>query len=184
MKARMHKKVLSLFIGLWMLAGSAVAVSALTLESIGVTTVGGKSISSWYYQGFNPVFTGTADPSAAVTVSIDGVEASTTSDESGAWSYTPTTLTEVQLYPVVITSGTQSLSFNLDITGSGGTASTTTTTKGGLDDDGLALPDELPLSGSLGLTLAMVVTGLGMMLVGLYLHFIKLPGWLMRRETA
>lgn len=155
--------VLAVF--LFLMVYSVSSIFALTLDKIGVTTVTNSSITSWYYQGTNPTFSGTTDPSAAVSVSINGASSSVTADTAGAWSYVPTTLTTTGTYPIVITSGTQTMSFSLDLTAAGSsTASSLATTKGGTMSGSVEMPDTLPQSGSFEQTVMMIAAGL--LLVG------------------
>lgn len=149
-------------------AGSAIAVTrvaaaTLTLQNIGVSSVGGRRISSWTYMGSNPTFSGTADPSAQVTVTIADAAGTATADASGAWSYKPTTLTAEGTYPVVITSGDQTLQFTLGISPYSGAA--TGTASAGASKGGVT-PEELPVSGSVGETLKLIALGLGLIAMG------------------
>ncbi|HYR67849.1 MAG TPA: Ig-like domain-containing protein [Reyranella sp.] len=70
----------------------------------------------------NPALTGTADPNAVVHFTVDGsaIAATATANASGAWSFTPTGLTDGQ-HTIVASetnaggaTGTASLSFTLD----------------------------------------------------------------------
>lgn len=144
-----------------------VAAATLTLQNIGASSVGGQHISSWTYTGSaNPVFSGTADPDAAVTIAIDDASGSATADSTGNWSYTPTTLTTEGTHQVTITSGDQTLAFTLALSPSmaatGGSAADDATisgtTKGGVD--------ELPVSGGLEDTLKLVGVGLYLIVMG------------------
>ena len=143
------------------IAVEPVQAATLTLQNIGVSSVGGRRISSWTYMGTNPVFTGTADPSAIVSISINAVSATATADALGAWSYTPTTLTGEGSFPIVITSGDQIISFTLALSPySSGTLTGTAsgTTKGGVE--------ELPVSGSIAETLKLIGMGMGLIAMG------------------
>lgn len=157
---------------------------ALTLETIGVSNVGGSSISSWTYQGSNPTFTGTADASATVTVTINNSDATATADASGNWTYTPTTLTSTGTYPVTISSGTESISFTLDLTVQDTTSTTatsssttTTTTKGGTStaSGNLVMPDELPQTGAFEQTVLLLGGGFGLVLLGVMFYWKIVP---------
>ena len=76
----------------------------------------------------NAALTGTADPNAAVNLTIDGTAAATsaTADASGVWSFTPTGLVDGQ-HTVVASetnaagqTGSASLTFTLDTTSTSG----------------------------------------------------------------
>lgn len=162
---------------------SAGTVLALTLNKIGTTTVTSSSITSWYYQGSNPVFSGTADPSAAVSISISGVTNSTTADSSGAWTYTPTTLGQTGVYPIVLSSGSQTMSFNLDITSASSTASALSTTKGGTMSGSVEMPDTLPQSGGSTQTIAVIVAGLLLVTGGMLFYWKVVPRLLFTEEV-
>lgn len=142
--------------------------TGLTLQSIGTVVVNGTQLSQWQYTGVNPVFTGTATPSAAVTVTIAGVAGNTTANSTGAWTFTPTNLTSAGTYSVSITSGASTLNFSLLINTSAATAtpSATADTKGGVTASGSALP----VSGGLEDTLLLSAFGLG--LIGVAFLFI------------
>lgn len=169
MNLRLLFKPLGIFLMLVVAANTlwlpTAAAATLTLQSIGASTVGGQRISSWTYTGTNPLLSGTADPSATVTITIDGVPATATADASGNWSYKPTTLATEGSYTVSIVSGDQTLAFTLAIgayTGStttGTTATASATTKGGV-------MEELPVSGSVGETLQLIGIGLGLIGMG------------------
>lgn len=170
---RMKQALSALVITLILLSQTAGVVLALSLESIGNSSVAGRKISSWYYQGSNPTFSGTADPSATVTIDISGTSGTATADSAGSWSYKPTTLTTTGMYPITITSGANSLAFNLDITASSSSGSTST--KGGSTSGSLNLPDELPKTGSFEQTLLLMGTGLGLVLAGALFYWKVVP---------
>lgn len=157
---------------------------ALTIDSIGVTSVPNGTTTSWYYQGSNPAFSGTADPSAQVSVSINGTAATTTADSSGNWTYTPTTLGATGTYPIVLTSGTDSISFSLDITAaSNSTASSLSTTKGGTMSGSVELPDELPVTGGMTQTISLIGAGLIFVIGGMLFYWKVVPSLLIAEES-
>jgi LPXTG-motif cell wall-anchored protein len=169
----MKRIILSLLVALLVLSQSAGIVAALTLESIGVTTVG-RRISSWTYQGSNPSLVGTADPSAAVSIAINGTTQSATADGTGSWSYKPTDLSTSGSYPITISSGSDSMTFTLNLTTTA-SGSSTTTTKGGTTSGELVLPDELPQTGTAQETLLMVAGGLGLVMAGVLFYWKVVP---------
>lgn len=156
------------------LFGHTLAVAAaMTLDSIGVSSIGGRRISSWTYSGKNPALVGTTDPSSTVTVTIAGTDYTATADASGNWSYLPTTLTTTGTYPITLASGSDTLSFTLDLTVASGSA--TTTAKGGTTSGELVLPDELPQTGSLQQTVLLMGTGLGLTVAGILFYWKVVP---------
>jgi len=176
---RMFAVLLVMMMSLLSIGVMKVLAATLTLQEIGASTVGGRRISSWTYTGMNPVFSGTADPDATVSVTIASeTPATVTADATGNWSYIPTTLATEGSYQVTIVSGDQTISFMLTIGSYAGYSSTTATdsavtgtTKGGL-------PDTLPVSGSLENTITLMVTGLGLIAIGLTTR------WLVREALA
>ncbi len=123
----MRKKLLALAV----LVLSLTLVSPAFAAGLAVTSIGNLDTSSgtfynaWWYTQENPILSGTAAPSASVSVSIDGVAATTTANTLGTWSYTPTTLITGN-HTVLITSGTETVSFSIEIGSEAGTASVTT----------------------------------------------------------
>ena len=178
----MKKSILLLIVCLLSFGLSAGQALAMTLESIGVSTVGGITISSWTYQGTNPVIVGTADPGATVTVTIDGTAAAATADDAGDWSYTPTTLTTSGSYPITIASGTESMSFTLALT-TNSTSTTTTTSSSSTSSAGVTLPEELPQTGSFGQTLVLAGSGLALVLAGVLFYWKVVPKLLFEEVT-
>jgi hypothetical protein len=152
--------------------GSALA---LTIDTIGTTTVPNGRVSSWYYQGSNPNLSGTAVPSTDVTVSINGTSNTATTDSSGTWSFKPTTLSQTGTYPIILTSGTDTLSFSLDITATSSTASALSSTKGGTMSGSVDLPDTLPQSGSLQETIGLISAGMVLMVGGMLFYWKVVP---------
>ncbi len=156
------KRFLPILLGVFLFLGvQQVKAATLTLTSIGSSDTTGQTFTSWTYTDINPLFTGTATPSSTVTITIAGAPSSTTSGETGVWTYQPTTITEEGSYQIAITSGSENIQFILTI--DDGVA--TTTTKGATEAGGVELPETLPQSGSndaflfLGGGLLMLVAG-------------------------
>lgn len=147
---------------------SKALAAVLTLQEIGASSVGGASISSWTYMGTNPTFSGTADPSATVTLTIGEETATATADTTGAWSYTPTTLVGSGSFPVTITSGDATISFTLALSPSG---SSTTATDSAVSKGGVT--EELPMSGGLEDTLKLIGVGLGLIAMGFTVRWLS-----------
>lgn len=153
---------------------SSIWAAGLSLTSIGGVSTAGKTFVQWTHSADNPKFIGTAYSDAQVEILIDSVENSVTADSDGDWSYQPTSLTVGQ-YDIKITSGTQTIAFDLYITTSTTSADTATTstdstvtatstdsatTKGGL-------PTELPATGAFETTLVLISSGLFLIGLGL-----------------
>ncbi len=129
------KKILSLFIFLlsfWLVVKPVMAAT-LSLDAIGEDSVEGTVFTSWTYADVNPILMGKASPNASVSIKIDDLTNTVTADTSGEWTFIPTTLTD-GTYTIIITSGVESMTFDLSIgatsttTSSSTTTSTTTTT--------------------------------------------------------
>lgn len=122
---------IALVVLLWLGSASLVLAATLTLQTIGTSTVGGQSVSTWTYLGTNPVLTGKASPGSSVTITISATPATTTADATGNWTFTPTTLGTAGSYPISISSGSETISMTLTIspsTTATATSSATTTT--------------------------------------------------------
>lgn len=158
----MRKKLLALaFVVISLTLVTPAFAAGLAVTSIGsLDTSTGTFYSAWWYTKENPALSGTASPSATVTISIDGVEATTTANTLGTWSYTPTTLTTGN-HAVVITSETETVSFSIEI---GSEVSTTTTTTVPLQTSTNSGTTTLPDSG-VGLYTILAVVG-GMLALG------------------
>lgn len=167
----MKRALLSLAVTLLFFGYSSASAAAVTLDSIGVSSVGGRRISSWTYQGKNPVFKGTTDPSGSVILTIDGSDNTVTADAAGAWTFAPTSLATTGTYPITIVSGTDTLTFTLDLT----VSSTSTTAATSTTSGELVLPDELPQTGSFQQTAVLIGSGLGLMLTGILFYWKVVP---------
>lgn len=140
--------------------------ATLQLYSIGNSVVTGKTFTTFTHTGENPIFTGSASANTQVSIALNAATNRITSDSSGAWVFTPTTLL-AGTHDVLITAGTESKSFTLTIASAAAAASPTATltpTKAA----STSTPTTLPVSGGEHLTWIMVVIGtvllgLGMM---------------------
>lgn len=128
----------------------------LTLTAVGTQSTLGTNYSVVNYFGGVPSLVGTASPSAQVGVKIKTLLSYTTASVSGIWQYVPTALDQGE-NTVVITSGTQSISFTLNFNA---TSSATPS----------ALPDEstLPDAGVWQYYIPVVAAGLGVYFMGSY----------------
>ena len=85
----------------------------LVLTRIGTLSTGGVIYSTWTYTGISaPDLAGTATPSATVTVTVNGLIATTSADVSGNWTVTPTNILEGS-NSISITSGNEAIDFIL-----------------------------------------------------------------------
>lgn len=128
----------------------------LTLTTVGTQSTLGTNYSVVNYVGGVPTLVGTASPSAQVGVKIKTLLNYTTASVSGVWQFVPTFLDQGE-NSIVITSGTQSISFLLNFNA---TASATPS----------ALPDESTLldAGVWQYYLPVIAAGLGVYLLGVF----------------
>ena len=87
--------------------------ASLQLNRIGSLDLGETMYSEWWYTGSKPTFYGTAEESSTVTVSVDGTEATTSADASGNWTYLLDK--DAGDYVIVITQGSENVSFTLHL---------------------------------------------------------------------
>jgi len=128
----------------------------LTLTAVGTQSTLGTNYSVVNYYGGVPTLVGTASPSAQVGVKINTLLSYASASTSGVWQFVPNTLNQGE-NTVVITSGTQSISFLLNFNA---TASATPS----------ALPDESTLldAGVWQYYVPLIATGLGVYLLGVF----------------
>lgn len=127
---------LTLIFGLW-LGVKTVWAYDLTLTSVGTTSTVGTDYSLVSFFGGIPSLSGTASPSAQVGVKVKTILSYVTASTSGVWTFVPTSLDQGD-NPIVLSSGTQSISFTLRFNS---TVSGTLATPS-------ALPDETALPGA------------------------------------
>jgi hypothetical protein len=137
----------------FLLSATLVRAAGLQLTSIGTLNISGKTNTEYWYAKVNPKLTGQADPSSIVSIIIDTSSYSASASATGAWSYTPTTLTTGD-HDVSLTSGVDSLSFTLHI----GSAAPTATPS--------SSPKTLPVTGALSNTLLLLGLGAGLVILG------------------
>lgn len=141
----------------------------LTLTKIGSTSTVGVDYSVVDHTGAIPSFEGTATPAATVTVNINTAADSTVAGSpSGTWRYTPTSLS-VGSNTIVITSGSQSLSFVLNYNATPAATPTATATP-------TPIPDELLATGVWEYYLPVIGIGLGIIFLGNHLKE-KMIAW-------
>lgn len=129
------KYILLLLVGMFCFVGSVFAYD-LTLTKIGTLSTIGADYSLVSYTGSIPGLEGTATPAATVAVKVNTVTTNVTAaTSSGIWTFTPTSLNSGD-NTIVITSGTQTLSFVIRYS-----ATTTTTTVATPSSDVTVLPE-------------------------------------------
>ena len=125
---KIYKWAAALIIGLTFILQTSLAQAATTLK---VTQIGAStppaSFTTWTYTSVNPVILGTAAPNAQVKVSLNDAISTLTANATGEWSFAPVTLI-AGTHQVVITSGTETLSFSLTIAPTGSALVTPTAT--------------------------------------------------------
>lgn len=153
------------FYALWCLvlffSVATVLAIDLTLTRVGVLSTIGVDYSTINYSGTIPTLEGTASPSATVLIKIKTSTDSTISASStGVWQFTPGVL-DPGNNDILVTSGTQSLSFVLifNATPSATPSATPTPTP----------EPELPASGVWGYYLPIVGMGLVIFFFGKFL---------------
>jgi hypothetical protein len=137
--------------------------ATLQLYSIGNSVVTGKTFTTFAHTGLNPVFTGSASANTQVNIALNAATNKVTSDDSGAWVFTPTTLV-AGVHEVVISSGTETKSFSLTISSASATVTPTITPTRAAT---ASTPTTLPVSGGEDLTWMMVIGGTLMLGLGL-----------------
>lgn len=153
-------------LALLLTAKLTLAVS-LTLTKIGVLSTVGVDYSTVNYTGGIPTLEGTASPSAQVLIKIKtSTDATMSASPSGAWSFTPGVL-DPGSSTVLITSGTESLTFQLIFNA---TTSATPT----------PVPDELPETGIWENYVPLLVAGFLVLFAGKYIKD-KMMAWEGRR---
>lgn len=110
-----HKNKIKWFVTLSCLSlfFSCSLAASLSLNRIGALDLGGEVYSEWWYTGTKPTFYGTGGESSTITVSVDGAEATTSTDASGNWTYYLDK--ESGDYEIVISQGEESISFTLHL---------------------------------------------------------------------
>ena len=117
----------------------AVLAYDLTLTGVGQISTLGVNYSVVNYTGGIPILTGTASPSAKVGIKIKTLLNYTTASTSGIWQFVPASLDQGD-NQLVISSGVQSIIFNLRFNATGSASLSATP---------VIVPDtvELPASG-------------------------------------
>ena len=113
LKFNMKKRLLSIWgiLALFLFVKNVFAFD-LTLTGVGTQSTIGTNYSLINYFGGIPTLIGTASPSAQIGVYLNALLNYTTASTSGVWQFTPASLNQGD-NPIVISSGTQNISFNL-----------------------------------------------------------------------
>lgn len=99
----------------WFLALTTPLFAAgFQLTAIGGMDVTGSAFNEWWYSSQNPTFSGVTTSGSTVTITIDGTDYQAAVEESGSWSFSPTTLTEGD-HSVALSSSAGSQIFTLHI---------------------------------------------------------------------
>ena len=147
-----------IFIALFVLVSHKTVWAAyLTLTRIGTLSTAGPSYSTYTITGAAPDFSGTATPSALVAVTVNAVTATTSANLSGVWAVVPNNIVTGN-NSVSIASGNEVISFILSYTPSAIPTPTLTPE--------IATVSSLPKSGGYTWPLVIVLTGVGVFLVG------------------
>ena len=153
-------KVLAVTLSLWLLSSTLTFASGFQLKSIGAMSVTGAVSSEWWYTSANPILSGVATADSQVTINIDGVDQTATTDSAGNWAITTTTLTDGD-HTVSLTSSAGSQSFTLHI---------------GADipaDISAPATTEMPVAGAMDKTMALWLGAMILMLGGVIFYPVK-----------
>ncbi len=171
--------LLVFFLLAFSLTASSALAATLKLTRIGASSTEGQTFRTWYYQGLNPLLQGTTTPEAQVSITLNSANNKVTADETGDWSFQPTTLIAGQ-HDVTIGSDGQQIAFTLTIddgtaSSSASTSSTTTTSSSSSESattesgvGGVATDSgELPVTGAVSQTFFLVLAGFSIMGLGM-----------------
>ena len=164
------KKIITTIFGLVLfLAVGVVYALGLTLTKVGVLSTVGVDYSLIDYTGAIPTLEGTATPSALVLIKIKtSTEATVAASPSGVWRFTPGVLS-LGSSPIVITSGSQSISFTLNFNATPAAVPTATATP-------TPVPEELPDAGVWEYYLPVIGAGILVLFLGKYIKD-KMLSW-------
>lgn len=110
----MLKRLALVVLCLVFLSSSLAWSAGFQLKAIGVLDVTGAVSKEWWYTTANPPLSGITTAGSTVTVKIDDVDYQATVDDSGNWSYNPTTLSDGD-HSLSLTSSAGSQAFTLHI---------------------------------------------------------------------
>ncbi len=156
-------KYIFVFLLVFLLPGFAFA-SSLQLTRIGSMDTTGGSYNQWWYTGTNPSLQGMSLPNSSITVTIDGVGNVVTSDESGYWIYSGSSL-DMGDHEIIISDGTDTISFTLHTGQNMDNTETVTAYTEEYEEV------EMPVSGNGTITILTALFGLLLMWLGLRKRF-------------
>jgi len=134
----------------------------LSLTRVGVLSTVGVNYDNISYSGAIPVMEGTASPSSIVYIKIKtSTDATEAASPSGAWSFTPGVL-DLGISAIVISSGLQAITFNLNFNATPAATPTATPTAS-------PVPAELLATGVWEYYLPIVGMGLMILFFGKFL---------------
>ncbi|HCX25989.1 MAG: hypothetical protein UX08_C0004G0031 [Candidatus Collierbacteria bacterium GW2011_GWB1_45_35] len=169
------KKIITIILGSALfLSVGVVFAQELTLTKVGVLSTVGVDYSSIDYTGAIPTLEGTATPSAQVLIKIKtSTEATVAASPSGVWKFTPGVLS-LGSSSIVITSGSQSISFSLNFNATPAATPTATATP-------TPIPEELPDAGVWEYYLPVIGAGILVLFLGKYIKE-KMLSWEGRKD--
>ncbi|KKT39836.1 hypothetical protein A3K29_00640 [Candidatus Collierbacteria bacterium RIFOXYB2_FULL_46_14] len=155
------KKILYAFWGIVLFFSIGVVFAQdLSLTRVGVLSTVGVDYANISYTGAIPVMEGTASPSSIVNIKIKtSTDATLAASPSGNWSFTPGVL-DPGISTIVISSGLQSITFNLNFNATPAATPTATPT---------STPTELPAAGVWEYYLPIIGAGLVIFFFGKFL---------------
>jgi len=94
---------------------SPITASGFNLKSIDGVNTDGKLYSQWYHTKLQPSFSGEAPAGSTVKINVDETDYSTTANESGTWTWTPSSALSAGGHSVTLTNNDSSISFTLTL---------------------------------------------------------------------
>jgi len=107
------KKLLFFTLFLSIIFPKGILASGFNLQKIGNLDVTGKISSHWWYSGNDSTMQGESESGSEVTVDIDGIVNTVTTDESGTWTYSSDL--SVGDHLVKLSSGGSEIAFTLTL---------------------------------------------------------------------
>ena len=156
-------KILLLLCAFFIFTPKMTQAATLKINTIGTVDVSslslGSTLKTYTYAGGTFELAGIASPSASVSIVIDDVTKTATSDTLGAWSSLISSLT-TGAHSVTVSSGVESLDFTLTIGSASASATSSSTTT-----SSSSTTTTLPASGSIETTI--LVFSMGILALGL-----------------
>lgn len=164
--------LLSVFLSLLFLAVQPAIAAELTITKIGTVDVSsldlGDTLKTYTYSGGTFEMAGTASPSATVSIVVDDVTKTATTDSLGNWTSLISSLT-TGVHDFSLSSNLDNLDFALTIGSASATGTGGATTSASTSTTSARTTSTLPEAGSLSVSIltlaaAMLVFGLGVVL--------------------